>query len=67
MVQNDADGGSRVVAKSVRPATETDFHESPIIGDRSGKRRRTSHLPAVFKVFKHTGFFLMAFSEAAVL
>ena len=49
MVQNDADGGSRVVAKSVRPATEMDFQESPIIGDRSGKRRRTSQLPAVFK------------------
>jgi len=49
MVQNDADGGSRVVAKSVRPATQMDFQESPIIGDRSGKRRRTSQLPAVFK------------------
>ena len=43
MVQNDDDGGSRVVAKSVRPATEMDFHESPTIGGRGGKRRRTSH------------------------
>ena len=49
MVQNDADGGSRLVAKSVRPATEMDFQESPITGDRTGKRRRTSQLPAVFK------------------